>query len=301
MATATRRPVLTDGERAAKRAAETELVAAAVEQLRTSEGWTQWVATRSRFHRYSFGNQMLIAFQHPTAKHVAGFRKWLELGYCVRKGEHGLRIWAPCPPSKAKLAAWESSRAAASKSAGVELDGVRPRTFFRLTAVFAQDQVEELPPPAVPVSLTPPIHEVDGDDLALMLDPLISFAQSIGSDVVRNADLGNARGCYSHTRQITLAAGLTANGEVKTLVHEIAHALVHGSDTPEVQLSYAMEELIVESVAMSVCGTLGLDTSDYSLGYLCSWSEKTDIDLIKRSAALVNELASRIEDAALDI
>ena len=85
---------LTEEERAQKRAADREYVQQAVEALRTSDGWRRWLATRAVFHRYSLTNQLLIAMQRPTASRVAGFRKWLQLGYCVSKGEKAIRIWA---------------------------------------------------------------------------------------------------------------------------------------------------------------------------------------------------------------
>ncbi len=119
---------LTDAERAEKRAADREYARQAVEALRSSEGWQRWLATRARFHRYSLTNQCLIAMQRPTATRVAGFKRWLSLGYCVQKGETAIRIWAPIPPSKKQLEAWRAAGADPSE---------RPRTFFKLSAVFA--------------------------------------------------------------------------------------------------------------------------------------------------------------------
>src|SRR4051794_5724858 len=95
---ATRAP-LTEAERAQRRARERELTAQAVEQLRTSAGWQAWVRVRARtgLRRYSLHNQLLIALQDPAATRVAGFRAWLALGYCVRKGQTcRIRVWARC-------------------------------------------------------------------------------------------------------------------------------------------------------------------------------------------------------------
>jgi hypothetical protein len=96
-------PVTTD-KRAARRAADRQLLTDAVEALTTSAGWQRWLRTRRAFHRYSLHNQLLIAVQAPHATHVASFRAWLKLGYCVRKGERALRIWAPMPPSRKQCA-----------------------------------------------------------------------------------------------------------------------------------------------------------------------------------------------------
>jgi N-terminal domain of anti-restriction factor ArdC len=148
---------LTDEERAARREHDREYARQAVERLRSSEGWRAWLTTRATFHGYSLGNQLLIAMQRPTARRVAGFKAWLKLGYCVSRGETAIRIWAPCPPSRKQLERWQHN--------GADPDQ-RPRTFFKLTAVFADDQVAPLPPPAVPAPLEPPIRDVDGDELA---------------------------------------------------------------------------------------------------------------------------------------
>ena len=102
-----------DQERAERRARDREYAQQAVERLRSSDGWQQWLRTRAVFHAYSLGNQLLIAMQHPTATQVAGFRAWLKLGYCVRKGEKGIRIWAPCPPTARQLETWCQNGSAA--------------------------------------------------------------------------------------------------------------------------------------------------------------------------------------------
>ncbi len=133
------RPRLSEEARAQKRAAERELMAEAIEQLRSSEGWKRWLDVRRNFHRYSFHNQLLIAHARPGATRVAGFRRWLSLGYCVRKGERAIRIWAPCPPSPKKLREWRQAGADPAE---------RPHTFFRLVAVF--DRVPSRP--AYPIS-----------------------------------------------------------------------------------------------------------------------------------------------------
>ena len=109
------------------------------------------------FPRLQLGNQLLIAMARPTATQVAGFRKWLELGYAVDRGERTIKIWAPCPPSRKQLERW--------KRDGADPDQ-RPRTYFKLVPVFAQDQVSPLPPPAEPAPLEPPIRHFEGEDLA---------------------------------------------------------------------------------------------------------------------------------------
>jgi hypothetical protein len=81
--------------RAERRAADREQMREAVEALRTSEGWQRWLDVRRHFHTYSFHSQLMIALQCPEATRVAGFRRWLELGYVVEKGEKAIRIGRP--------------------------------------------------------------------------------------------------------------------------------------------------------------------------------------------------------------
>lgn len=100
---------LTDEERARRREADRQRSMEAVEALQSSEGWQNWLASRRHFHRYSLANQLLIAMQCPHATRVAGFRAWLKLGYCVRKGEKAIRIWVPMTPGKAQVEAWKAA------------------------------------------------------------------------------------------------------------------------------------------------------------------------------------------------
>lgn len=281
---------LSDDERAARREADRQKAREAAEALKTSDGWQRWLALRRHFHRYSLANQLLIALQNPQATRVAGFRAWLKLGYAVRRGERAMKIWVPVPPSKKKLEEWKSRGADPSE---------RPRTWFRLGPVFDRSQVDPLPPPSEPVPLDPPIAAVEGDNLAWVWPALVDLGAEIGSVVVVKSLPDGCGGCYDTTTLgITINGGVSVNQRVKTLVHELGHALVRAEpgegDAP---MSYDEEELVVESVAFTVCGSLGIDTSGYSIPYLASWSEGAELDTIERAAATIDRIARRIEDA----
>ena len=287
-----RRRAVTDEERAEKRAAERELMAKAIEELRSSEGWKRWLSVRRHFHHYSFANQLLIADQCPEATRVAGFRSWLGLGYAVRKGERGIRIWAPCPPSKKKVEQWR--REGADPAA-------RPRTFFRLVSVFDRCQVDPLPEcPGGPVDLEPPSSQpIDGDSLGGLLEPLKRFAASIGYAPSVTAVAGDAMGmCDRGDKWIAVEeAGETfsPNAQIAVGVHELAHALVvvdRQDDDPK--LRYDEEEVVVECVAYTVCATLGLDISGSAVPYMTGWSKGEEIE---RYAELIDRLARQLEDA----
>ena len=286
------RRALTDEQRAERRRADREFAREAVERLRSSEGWQRWLAARRHFHAYSLANQLLIAMQNRDATSVAGFRAWLALGYCVRKGERALRIWCPCPPSKKQLEAWQR--------AGGDPDQ-RPRTHFRLGPVFDRGQVTELPPPAKPMPLDPPIRELDGHDLAWALAPLMRLAGELGSRVAYEPMPAGRGGYYRPAdKAIRLADGKAPNHSVHTLIHELAHALLRAEPTEDgLALDYAGEELVAESVTYTVAGALGLRVDEYAIPYLASWSQDTDLALIEQAARLIDHLAKRIEDAVL--
>jgi antirestriction protein ArdC len=279
-------------KRAAHRAAEREQMKAALAALQTSEGWGRWLRVRRHFHTYSIHNQLLIAFQNPDATRVAGFRAWLKIGYCVRKGEHAIRIWAPMPPSKKALAAW--------RKAGSSPDE-RPRTYFRLMPVFDRSQVGPLPDfPGGPLDLEPPHEPVLGTGLRHLLSPLGDFAATLGSSVSFEPIPGAAAGYHepaSGRIVIDSDPSVSPNAQVATLIHELAHALIRAErreDDPK--LDYRSEEVVVESVAYSVCASLGLDTAGDSVPYLAGWGGEEAGDPIDRYAALIDRLARRLED-----
>lgn len=280
---------LSDEERARRREANRQRSLEAVEALRTSQGWKAWLASRAHFHRYSLANQLLIARQCPNATRVAGFRAWLKLGYCVRKGESAIRIWVPIAPSEAKLDAWR--RTGGDPAA-------KPTTHFRLGPVFDRSQIEELPPPAIPVTIDCPILDVVGCELEYALDPLVAFAESIGCTVGFEPMCAERGGSFDTvTRAIAINNSREINAQVKTLIHELSHALLRldrREDDPE--LSYAEEELVVESIAYTVCGSAGLDVSGYAIPYLASWSERASMETIHACAAMIDRHARRLED-----
>ena len=288
-----KRIVMTDEERAERRKQEQQLTEQAVAQLRCSAGWQRWLTVRARvgLRRYSLRNQLMIALQDSHATHVAGFRAWLGLGYCVTRGETShIRVWAPCPPSKKKLQAWRAAGAIATD---------RPRTYFRLEAVFSQAQVEPLPPPAEPAPLDPPLAEVQGDSLAWASEPLHELATQLGYDVVYEPLAhGHGGSCSPAAKRVTINSDQAVNAQVDVLCHELAHVLVRvdrHDDDP--QLGYAEEELVAESVAHLAVSFVGLDSSASAVPYLASWAESAAQDTFERIAELVDRLARRLENA----
>lgn len=294
------RRALTEEERAARRAAERELMTQAVAELRGSEGWQRWLSLRHLFHRYSFRNQILIACQRPTATRVAGYERWRKLGYQVRRGERGIAISAHCPPSKKALARWRKEGADPQ---------TKPRGFFRMVKVFDRAQVEPIPDAErEPVDLDPPIVPLAGDELAGLFEPLREFATAAGVKAIEVAPIaGRANGFFSPLTEVIgvepVGPAYSPNQQVKTLIHEIAHALLHflrsseKADEQPPALSRDTEEVVVECVAFTVCAAVGFDTAAYSVPYVTSWS--ADDEEAERCGELIDGLARQIEEVAL--
>lgn len=238
-----------------------------------SAGFESALATASRGTRY---NQLLIALARPDATFVAGFRAWLELGYCVRKGEKAIRILAPIPLKAADDADGED----------------RPCVTFRSVSVFDAAQVAPLDG-VEPTPLEPPCEPLSGDSHGHLLAPLVAFAATLGYTASFESIPGNARGfCDSKAKRIVVDAGSPANARFRTLVHEIAHAL--GVDYRD--YSRAQAEVIVDTVTFIVCGAVGLDVGGESIPYVAGWGEDGALEAVTEFATLIDSLARRIED-----
>lgn len=282
---ARRQRQLTDDERAELRSKERELMDKAVRSLLTSDGWQRWVRIRGMFRQYSAANTWLIAMQMPDATRVAGFRTWLKLNRCVRKGERAIRIWAPMTMKLRD----ENGEVKNDEQTGQELT----RTRFRLAPVFDVSQTEQLPG-AEEVPLSPPSAPVTGDSHAALIPRLIAFAESLGVPVAYEELPANVGG-YFHTvdKRIALAEGRPANATVRVLIHEQAHMLVdrlHAEKYP-----YAREEVIVETATYLVCQAAGLDVSASSVPYVASWGESGALEAVQQNAELIDQVARQLE------
>jgi hypothetical protein len=273
---------LTDEDRAARRKTDRERLERAARELLSSEGWQRWVKVRSTngLARYSFGNQLLIALQRPDSTYVAGFRAFLQLNRCVRKGEKAIRILAPM-----------NIKARDTEAAPIEQE--QRRTVFRAVSVFDVSQTEPLPG-AEPVPLAPPSQPVDGDSHAHLVRPLQDLAGDLGYSVQLRALDGAADGwCDSSSRIIVVNSALPANGQMRVLAHEIAHALGIGYR----DYGRRQAEVLVDTVTHIVCGSVGLDTSGSTVPYIAGWGENGGLDALRLYAETIDRLAQRIEDS----
>jgi len=236
----------------AARQAKTDLLnqlAQGVLALTSSTAWANWLMTSRQFHRYSFQNQVLILKQRPEATWVAGYRSWLRLGRHVRQGERAIRILAPC-------------LATAESTAGQDAP---PPTIlgFRVARVFDLSQTDG-------VELPQPVRTLTGGGSGVELARLAQRALELDFQVQFTSLWGSRNGDCSHAlHRIRVREDLPPAHKLKTLAHELAHAVLH---RPDFQGSRALAELEAESVAYLVCQELGVDSSDYSLGYVATWS-----------------------------
>jgi N-terminal domain of anti-restriction factor ArdC len=277
----------TEAERAERRQADRDRLEQAARALLSSDGWQRWVRVRSTngLSRYSFGNQLLIAMQCPDATYVAGFRAFLQLNRCVRKGERAIRILAP-------MSVRTREHGAALHESGDD-DEQRRRTVFRAVSVFDASQTEALPG-TEPVSLEAPCQSIQGDTHAHLLPALDQLAGELGYSVARRSLDGPADGwCDSHKHEIVINDELPANAQVRVLVHEIAHALGVGYS----DYGRRRAEVLVDTVTFIVCGAVGLDTSGSTVPYVAGWGESGELDAIRGYAETIDEIARRIEDS----
>jgi antirestriction protein ArdC len=241
-----------------------------IAKLTTSAEWLHYLDFQSRFHSYSFGNVLLIAAQRPTASRVAGFHAWRKLGRHVLKGEKAIWILAPMVYKRDDAAADDDERVIRG---------------FKYVPVFDVEQTDGEELPSV-------CNRLDGDDPSGIFARLVSVAQSLGFTVEVTELPGSTNGDCSHLEhRIRVRVGNSPAQQVKTLAHEIAHAILHADYD-----NRALAELEAESTAYVVCNSLGIDSSDYSLGYVSVWAGGGDA-----AAAAIKASGERIQKTAAQI
>jgi hypothetical protein len=276
------RTPLTDTERDARRKADRERIEQAARALLSTDGWQRWIKVRASngLSRYSLNNQWLIALDCAargiTPTYVAGFRAFLNLNRCVRKGEKAIRILAPVTVKQRDTDGEQTGES---------------KTFFRTVPVFDVSMTDPLPGKE-PVPLTPPSQPITGDSHSELIAPLIAHAGQLGYSVEIRELLENGPGgwCDPKRKQIVVATG-PANGKVRTLVHELAHALGLGYE-----LGRERCEVLVDCVTYIVCSSVALDVGGESIPYIAGWGEDGELDAIREYAATIDTIARRIED-----
>lgn len=228
-----------------------------------SDTYKKYLVTMSKFHQYSPRNIQLILAQNPEATHVASFKKWKDdFDRSVNKGEKALRVLAPM-----------TVKVKDPKTKEVLLDdngNERTRTYFKMVPVFDVSQTtgKELPKP---------VYDLEGtyEDYGNLYKSAKAVSETNGVPIQFKENLGGAQGLYSRQdNTITILKGMSEQQTLKTIFHEMAHSELHNVEKLlETPLKRSTRELQAESVAFVVASHYGLDTSDYTFGYLASWSQ----------------------------
>lgn len=238
-----------------------------------SEQLTDFLSTMARFHRYSLGNLLLIMAQRPEATHVAGFHTWKSLGRFVKSGEKGIAILAPM------LLKNQATEQETAKSADEDEKILR----FRVVYVFDVTQTDGDP--------LPEFAKITGDpgDYA---DRLKGLVHQLSIELAYSDQLGGALGVSSGGK-IAIQSGLDPSQEFATLVHELAHEILH-QGTARQGSTKTSRELEAEAVAYVVAQAVGLDTgtasSDYIQLYQGDKEQLTQsLDAVRKAASLILE------------
>ena len=281
--------------------------------LVTGEDWKRALEFAAKFRARSFGNTMLIAAQHfaafqegrvpePAPTYVAGFRQWLSLNRAVAKGQSGYAILAPVtarfassnpvdPDSWRRLARGEQP--AFGEAVRSKLVGLKPAYVWDIS------QTEGEPIPETPRPTLLRGHAPAGlwDGLADQITE-----RGFGLRLVSNAAaIGGANGLTDFTtREISVRMDMDDSAQVKTLAHELAHAMLHSPDDADAALHRGIAEVEAESVALMVGSAHGLATDDYTIPYVASWASsvpgKTPVEVVQSTAERVRGAAVTILD-----
>lgn len=275
-----------------------------IKELFESDKYRQYLATMSRFHRYSVNNTMLIYMQRPDATHVAGFNKWRDqFGRNVLKGEKGIRIIAPTPYKKKieEIKTDPETNAPildADGKAIIEEKEIRI-PMFKVVSVFDVSQTAGKPLPQLAADLSGNVQQYEVFMEALRrASPVPMEIKSVARDT---------DGFFSAKAQsITIRAGMSEVQTVCAAVHEIAHAKLHDyehmtelADDGETILvpgekSRNTEEVEAESISYAVCQYYGIETGENSFGYIATWSKGKELKELRASLETINKTASEL-------
>lgn len=244
----------------------------------TSENYKNYLSFMNTFHEYSFNNCMLIWLQKPEATLVAGYKTWQNKKRQVKKGEKGIKILAPCPK---KFTSKKTTEDGKEEEKEVEYMD------FRTVSVFDISQTEGEPVPEV-------LHQLKNDvsnfkDLFSKLES-VSPVPIVFNEIDANGVFSSSNNC------ITINKGLSEEQTIKTTIHEIAHAILHNPNGEEKGADRKTREIQAESVAFIVCDFLGIDSSEYSFGYIAGWC-KGDLKLVSQNMEVIRKTANTIKEA----
>ena len=292
-------PIVLTSEKPAEKLKEiTDRLEQGITELFDSERYKEYLRVMSKFHNYSFNNTLLIAMQKPDASLVAGFSAWKNnFGRNVMKGQKGIKIIAPSPfkikQEMEKIDPHTQKPVIGKDGKPVTEEKEITIPAYKVVSVFDVSQTEgrELPDIAV--------DELTGDvdrykDFFAALEK--TSPVPIGFEKIE----GGAHGYYHlENKRIAIDEGMSQLQTLKTAIHEIAHAKLHDIDLnapkdEQPRVDRRTREVEAESVAYTVCQHYGLDTSDYSFGYVAGWSSGRELAELKSSLETIRSAAAEI-------
>ena len=293
-------PIVLTSEKPAEKLKEiTDRLEQGITELFDSERYREYLRVMSKFHNYSFNNTLLIAMQKPDASLVAGFSAWKNnFGRNVIKGQKGIKIIAPSPykvKQEMKKIDPHTQQPIIGKD-GKPVTEEKEITIpaYKVVSVFDVSQTEgkELPDIAV--------DELTGD-VERYRDFFAALEKTSPVPIGFEQIPGSSHGYYHlEDKRIAIDEGMSEIQTLKTAIHEIAHAKLHDIDlnAPENEqqprIDRRTREVEAESVAYTVCQHYGLDTSDYSFGYVAGWSSGRELSELKSSLETIRSAAAEI-------
>lgn len=290
-------PILLNGQNSAERMKEiTDRLETGIQELFESERYKAYLTTMSKFHSYSFNNTLLIAMQ--GGQLVAGYNKWRDdFHRNVRKGEKAIKILAPAPfKAKKEVQKLDAQGRPVMGKGGKPVTEVKEIQVpaFKIVSVFDVSQTEGEPLPSIGVEeLTGSVERYGEFFKALEQTSPVP----IGFEDIP----GGSHGYYHLTeKRIAIQEGMSELQTLKTAIHEIAHSKLHAIDPEAPAIEQAdrpdsrTREVQAESVAYAVCQHYGLDTSDYSFGYVAGWSSGKDLKELKASLETIRATAHEL-------
>lgn len=262
-----------------------------LQDLFSSEKYADYLKTMSKFYGYSASNTLLIYMQRPDASRVAGYGDWQKNFHRhVKRGEHGMKILAPCP-YKQQVEREKTGPDGKTMTVTEEVT----RAAFKPVTVFDVSQTEGEPLPTLGV------NELTGDvehypDFFEALKQIAPFP--VGFEAITSGAKGY---CNYEEQRIAIHEGMGEVQNVKTAIHEITHATLHNyyaekekEVPPEQRKDQRTREVEAESVAYTVCQHYGIDTSDYSFGYIAGWSSDKQAKELKASLGTIRNTAAAL-------
>ena len=267
-----------------------------LQDLFNSDSYRNYLSTMSKFHNYSFNNTLLIAMQKPDATLVAGYKAWQKnFERHVNKGEKAIRILAPAPY---KIKEERDKIDPVTQELLLDKDGNPQKEevgitipAFRAVSVFDVAQTDGKPIPELAAKEL--LSDVEG------YQDMIRAVEAISPVPIELEEIaGDSKGYYDReAKRIAVQENMSESQTLKTMIHEVAHSKLHSKEVEQdeqMRKDRNTKEVEAESVAYTVCQHFGVDTSDYSFGYIAGWSSGRDTKELRSSMDTIRRTASEL-------